>query len=162
MNTASNPFNETLFTSQVSELARLLNEFSGVLDNEAQAIKKNDAERLLKSNTSKQQIAEQLNQAGNALETTLAVFSTNLIDFSVHDYFATLPENTQEQVKEVINLTVDCHDKNLANGMSIQILSNINQNALDLISGKGKQDVKLYGASGEKTQSGDQKSLGKA
>jgi len=153
---------ETVLTSQVTGFVHLLETFSQTLDQEAEAIKKNDTEALLESNTNKQTLAEKLAQAGNEIEQTLSPVCNNLIDFSVHENFSSLSESIQNLVKSAINLTVECHDKNLANGMSIQILSNINQHALDLLSGKSEQDVKLYGASGEKTSSSDQKSLGKA
>lgn len=162
MSQQQSQFNEQTFTSHVNELAELLTQFSNTLDQEAEAIKKNDTESLLETNTLKQSLAEQLNTCGNSVEQDLAPFDTNLIDFSMHDQFQSISINSQEKVKQTINLTVECHDKNLANGMSIQILSNINQQALDILSGKTDADVKLYGSSGEQTQSGQQKTLGKA
>lgn len=155
-------FKEQAFASHVNELAELLTEFSGILDQEAQSIKQNDTDSLLKTNTQKQNLAEKLNASGNLVEQDLAAFDTNLIDFSMHEHFQSVSTECQEKVKQAINLTVECHDKNLANGMSIQILSNINQQALDILSGKTDADVKLYGSSGEKTQTGQQKTLGKA
>ncbi len=162
MSKPTSSFEETAFTSHISELTGLLTQFSTLLDNEAEAIKTNDADALLENNHAKQSLSDQLNQCGNQIESDLSCFETNLIDFSLNENFRTLTTSTQEIVKNAINLTVECHDKNLANGMSIQILSNINQHALDMLSGKSDKDVKLYGSSGEKTQSGKQNTLGKA
>ena len=46
--------------------------------------------------------------------------------------------------------------------MSIQILSSLNGQALDILSGKSNQEVKLYSSSGEQNQSNDKKPLGTA
>lgn len=149
-------------TSQVEELISLLDAFKTVLSQEEKAIKSADAEKLTKISQDKQTIAVSLNDTGLAIEESLAGEATNLVDFSVTERFSELAKPLQDIIKKAINLTIDCHDKNLANGMSIKILSNINQHAIDLVSGKPQQEVKLYGSSGEKTQSGQQTTLGKA
>lgn len=160
--TSNTQFNSKQFTSQTATLTRLLNDFSNLLDQEAQAIKKNDSEALIQASTAKQNLSIELDQATAELNLSLTPLSLNLADFTHHEKFSKLPVDVQNNVKSLISQIETCHDKNLANGMSIQILSNINQHALDLMSGKQGQDVKLYGSSGEKTHSGDQKSFGKA
>jgi flagella synthesis protein FlgN len=151
------------FSSLVAELVKQLNEFSKALDTETETIRKNDSDGLTKSNQVKQKLSDSLSETSNKLEASLQPLDTNIIDLPKHQVFSEFGQELQAQVNHLIALTVECHDKNLANGMSIQILSNINQNALDMISGKSDRDVNLYGASGEKTQTGSsKKSLGKA
>lgn len=149
-------------TSQVANLLHLLNAFSDSLDQEAAAIKSNQSENLISSSHAKQTIADQLKATGTDLDKVIQPVSDNLIDLSLSSTFQKFPKTLQDKIKSTINLTVECHDKNLANGMSIQILSNLNQQALEMLSGKPKKDVQLYGASGTQNQSKDQNSLGKA
>ena len=149
-------------TSLVVEFDKLLTEFYELLEHEAEAIKSNDTAALTASNQNKTSHAEKVNAAATAIEKALPESCANLIDLSLDEGFSSLPQNLQQHIKEAINLTVKCYDKNVANGMSIQILSNINQNAIDTLTGNQNKDVKLYGASGETTSQGAKKSLGKA
>lgn len=162
MTKTTNEINPNLLTSQVEELITSLDSFMAILTQEEAAIKAADADQLTKVSHTKQELASNLNKTGLAIEDCLAGNTTNLVDFSVTDSFSELGKPLQAKIKQAINLTVECHDKNLSNGMSIKILSNINQHAIDLVSGKPQHEVKLYGSSGEKTQSGNQTSLGKA
>ena len=156
------PFDSKQFTSQTAELTRQLTSFAELLDKEALAIKNNDAEQLTDLTSQKQTLSNQLESLSDQLNQLLKPLSLTLQDFTDKARFSALPDEVQADTKALIQLIEECHDKNLANGMSIQILSNINQYALDLMSGKQAQDVKLYGASGEKTQNSDKNSLGKA
>lgn len=162
MSQTVNEINPNHLTSQVEELISSLDTFMEILTQEEAAIKNADADNLTKVSLEKQNLAINLNKTGLAIEDCLAGNTTNLVDFSVTETFSKLSNPLQNKIKQAINLTVECHDKNLSNGMSIKILSNINQHAIDLVSGKPQQDIKLYGASGEKTQTGKQTSLGKA
>ncbi|BCN92957.1 hypothetical protein THMIRHAM_07420 [Thiomicrorhabdus immobilis] len=155
-------FDLKLFSSQTESLLRLLKKFSEQLDLESESIRKNLADQILKTTANKQELADKLNSETSALNFNLEKSGLNLNTLVESQLFKTLPKDLQQQTQALISLVQECHDKNLANGMSIQMLSNINQHALDLISGKHKQDIKLYGSSGEKTQSGNQSSLGKA
>ncbi|MDX1353485.1 MAG: flagellar protein FlgN [Thiomicrorhabdus sp.] len=149
-------------TSQIDELVHLLQAFSDILDSEAEHIKKNQPEQLTDTTAIKSDMANQLSAATIALEASLKPLNLNISTLIQSDAFKTFPPSTQAKVTELISMIEACHDKNLANGMSIQILSNINQHALDLLSGK-PQDVKLYGSSGEKTRAANKQSnLGKA
>lgn len=150
------------FSSQIVGLMHLLKQFSEILDQESDIIKKNQAEQLTQITQSKQNMAEQLNLLTVELDQTLSNHNLNLISFVSSPSFTSLSEEQQAEVKQTLVLIQKCHDKNLANGMSIQMLSNINKHTLDLISGKNQQDVKLYGSSGEKTTTGSQSTLGKA
>jgi flagellar biosynthesis/type III secretory pathway chaperone len=150
------------FSSQTADLNRLLTNFSEILDQEAIAIKCNQAEQLTQIIAIKEQLAHDLNLATDSINQFLNSYSVDLINFKNSPLFKELPTEIQTIVKNLVNLTQECNDKNLANGMSIQMLSNINKHVLDLISGKNEQQVKLYGSSGEQTQSGSKSSLGKA
>lgn len=150
------------FSSQIAELMHLLNQFSEILDQESDIIKKNQADQLVKITQSKQSLAEELNSSTIELDKTLASKDLNLISLVSSPSFTLLSEQQQAETNQLIALIQQCQDKNLANGMSIQMLSNINKHTLDLISGKHQQDVKLYGSSGEKTTAGSQNTLGKA
>ena len=149
------------FSSQIAVLMHLLKQFSEILDQESDIIKKNQADQLIKITQSKQNLAEQLNSSTIELDKTLGQ-NLNLISLVSSPSFTLLSEQQQAETKQLIALIQQCQDKNLANGMSIQMLSNINKHTLDLISGKHQQDVKLYGSSGEKTTAGSQNTLGKA
>lgn len=155
-------FDLKLFSSQTESLLRLLKDFSELLDLEAESIKKNLADQILFTTANKQELADKLNSETIELNSNLEKNNLNLTTLIQSPIFKTLPKELQQKTQSLLSLIQECHDKNLANGMTIQMLSNINQHALDLVSGKHKQDVKLYGSSGEKTQSGNQSSLGKA
>lgn len=139
------------FTSQTEELNRLLIEFSKILDEESSAIRSNHTEELQSVLSQKQNTSEKLNTTSERVEKLLAQHSVNIISLTDSELFTTFPEQLKQNIVDIISLVQHCHDKNLANGMSIQALSTINKHALDLISGKNPQDVKLYGAKGEKT-----------
>jgi len=157
-----NTLNSTQFSSQIEELVCLLDQFSDVLDTEASCIKNNLPEKLIENAQNKNALAIELTDTSNKIEKQLEPFNLSLITLVDDSSFQTLSVNTQSNITELKAKIEACHDKNIANGMSIQMLSNINQHALDLIAGK-PQDLKLYGSSGEKTNSSSsQGSLGKA
>lgn len=150
------------FTSHIEELLHLLEKFSNILDSESDCIKKNQPEKLLEVAAIKSDIANQLNISTKSIEIILKPLNLNITTLSQSNEFKALDQSVQSNLKTLVPKIAACQDKNLANGMSIQILSNINQHTLDLISGK-QQDVKLYGSSGEKTRTGNKQSnLGKA
>lgn len=162
MNQGLGELNLKQFSSQIVGLIHLLKQFSEILDQESDFIKKNQADQLIHVTQSKQDLAERLNSLTNELDETLANKSLKLISLVDSPSFALFSLEQQAEIKQLLVLIQQCHDKNLANGMSIQILSNINEHTLNLISGKHQQDVKLYGSSGEKTTTGSQSTLGKA
>jgi len=150
------------FSSQAEELNRLLITFSEILDQESEIIKKNQADQLSEITFSKQEISEQLNLHTVKLDKILSAHNLNLASLIDSKEFSAFPEPIQIKIQDLMVLIQQCHDTNLANGMSIQMLSNINRHALDLISGKPQKKVNLYGSTGEKTSSESQSSLGKA
>lgn len=160
--TGESTFDTTQFSSHAAELNRLLNTFSEKLDQEANAIKQNLPEDISAASNAKNELVNQLNTLSEKIDSALSQHDLNLNTLIESELFTTLPTALQEQIIQALELIEKCHDKNLANGMSIQMLSNINKHALDLIAGKPTEDVKLYGSSGEKTRSSGQSSLGKA
>lgn len=157
-----NKLNSTQFSSQIEELVCLLDQFSNVLDTEAAFIKKNLPDKLIENAQTKNEFANKLTNASNEIEKQLEPLNLSLVTLIDDPSFQTLNPNIQANITELKVKIEVCHDKNIANGISIQMLSNINQHALDLISGK-PQELKLYGSTGEKTNSSSsQSSLGKA
>ncbi len=162
MNSDTQQINLTTLTSHLTVFLNMLEEFTLVLDKEAEAIRSNKPDSIIEASQAKQDVAEKLNRAGTSLEAVITPHSDNLVDLSVSTTFEAFPTELKTQIKNAIDQTIQCHDKNLANGMSIQILSNLNGQALDILSGKANQEVTLYGASGEQNQSKDKNTLGTA
>lgn len=162
MSKQTNVLETSQFTSQIDVLLRLLDQFSLILDDESKNIKSNDTDSLILTTDNKSKLASELNVATKQLEAILSPSNVTLSNITSSDLFKLISPQHQTKIQTFISKVESCHDKNLANGMSIQILSNINQHALDLISGK-PQDVKLYGSSGEKSRANtNQTTLGKA
>lgn len=164
MNSRPEPtkFDVNLFSSQTESMTQILNQFLDALSLETEAIKKNLTQQLLDASSLKSDLANQIEEKTQTLNTILEKSNVTINYLSDSSIFSTLPIEIQNNSLALIELIQKCQDKNLANGMSIQMLSNINQHALDLISGKKKDDTNLYSSSGEKTRSGHQSSLGKA
>jgi len=155
-------FDINLVSSQTDSMTQVLNQFLNTLDLETEAIKKNLTQQLIDASSHKSDLANQIEEKNQTLNSMLEKSNVTLDSLPDSSIFNTLPTEIQNNTLALIKLIQKCHDKNLANGMSIQMLSNINQHALDLMSGKQKDDAKLYSSSGEKTRSGYQSSLGKA
>ncbi|GAB6069718.1 hypothetical protein JCM30760_08150 [Thiomicrorhabdus hydrogeniphila] len=157
-----NDLHSPQFSSLIEELCPLLDQFSSTLDTESECIKKNLPEQLLETANIKNQLANQLTIVTTKIESILTPSGLSLNTLQNSPEFNALKKVTQNHIAEIMVKLEICHDKNLSNGMSIKMISNINKHVLDLISGK-KHDVKLYGSKGQKTiSSGSQSSLGKA
>jgi len=162
MTDQTNDLHSAQFSSLIEELLPLLDQFSTTLDTESECVKQNLPEQLVETANIKSHLANQLAVITTQIETILNPFGLNLNSLQTSPEFKTLNTVTQNQITEIIGKLENCHDKNLANGMSIKMISNINKHVLDLISGKN-QTVKLYGSKGEKTStSGSHSTLGKA
>lgn len=156
-------FDDKQFSSQTEDLNHLLIKFQICLEQEALAIRSNNIDNLTSTLNSKQNIVKELESASNLLEKNLNTHSLTIITLTQSELFKTFPTALKNLTMSTIKLIEECHDKNLANGMSVQTLSSFNQHALDLISGKNPKNVKLYNATGEKTLSANSStSLGKA
>lgn len=155
-------FDKNLFASHIDKLKTFLSEFSGILSTESQAIRNADTAGIEKIVAEKQNLSVEIEQLSAAIETILEPLQANIFSFTEHPAFDELSEKDQQALIDTLQQVQQCHDQNLANGMAIQTLSNINRHALDILSGKTEKDVKLYSSSGEKTSNKPKKSLGKA
>ncbi|QCU90497.1 flagella synthesis protein FlgN [Thiomicrorhabdus sediminis] len=155
-------FDKDLFASHIDKLKTFLSAFSDTLSTESQAIRNADTAGIEKIVAEKQSLSVEIEQLSAAIEALLEPLQANIFSFTEHPAFEELSDKDQQLLIETLQWVQQCHDQNLANGMAIQTLSNINRHALDILSGKTEKDVKLYSASGEKTSSKPRKSLGKA
>jgi flagellar biosynthesis/type III secretory pathway chaperone len=150
-------------TSLVADLTHLLETFLDALQAESEALKKNHSEQLSLTSSTKESKLEAIATSTNLLESNLKAYQLTLSDLFEADLSSKLPQPLQQDIKRLAQLSNNCQDLNQANGMAIQILSNINSHAINLISGKEPSGVKLYGSSGiSNTSSKTKKSLGKA
>lgn len=155
--------NEQQLTSLVAKLTQLFESFYTALQTESKALKKNNSEQLLLTSASKQEKSADIATLTTELESTLKASKLSLADLFELDVASTLPKTLQQAAQKLVTISNQCQDLNQANGMTIQILSNINKHTLNLISGKTQPNVQLYGSSGVTTASSNsKKSLGKA
>ncbi len=155
--------NRQQLTSLVAELTHLFESFYNALQTESEALKKNNSEQLTLSSSTKQEQSEGIAHLTGQLESSLKANNLTLANLFDVKVAATLPKALQQATQKLVAISDQCQDLNQANGMAIQMLSNINKHALNLISGKTQSNVQLYGSSGVTTASSNTKtSLGKA
>lgn len=152
------------FSSQIDELNQLLLEFQALLETESTLLKKSDATALSSSTQTKSLVTEKIDILVNEINNNLPKNSISEHFFELADkkMFSDISTTLQNQVDKTMSLTQSCHDLNMANGMAIQILTNINQVSLQILTGQTQADANLYGASGVTTQNKSKSSLGKA
>ncbi len=163
MTQTDNVQNRQQLTSLVAELTHLFEIFYISLQTESEALKKNDSEQLFLNSTTKQEQSEEIARLTAELESNLKANKLTLAKLFELNASTTLPKALQQAAQNLVAISNQCQDLNQANGMTIQILSNINKHALNLISGKTQPNVRLYGSSGiTNASSNTKKSLGKA
>ena len=150
--------------SQIAQFLSLLEHFYNTLLSESQALKSNDSEQISNILPEKNQLSEEISQLTQTLESQLTRQQLTLASLFDSTLSSNLPQPLQQNIERIVTLSNQCHDLNQSNGISIQILKNLNQHTLNLISGKEPSNVKLYSAKGEAKSSGStpQKPLGKA
>lgn len=162
---AISDFDETRFSSQIDVLKTLLHEFHKILQTESSMLKQPPSEALTQTLEKKAAAAQQLESALHTLEILLKPHSNgkSLMDLAKNNAFSAISDSLQVKVDDIMKLSQACHDMNTSNGIAIQILTNINEFSIDLLTGKSTAEVKLYGSSGEKQlHSKSQSTLGKA
>ncbi|GKT11098.1 MAG: flagellar biosynthesis protein FlgN [Thiomicrorhabdus sp.] len=163
MTLADNRLNIEQLTSQTAQLVTLLEDFFKTLQTETLALQANDADQINSILPIKEQQSNEISQLTAEIDKTLLPIELNLTQLFSSEHDLPLTKNAQQQIQNIIKLISDCHNLNQANGMSIQILNNINKQTINLISGKGQPDVSLYGSKGKTTPtSTDKQTLGKA
>ncbi|WP_178861231.1 flagellar export chaperone FlgN [Thiomicrorhabdus cannonii] len=149
-------FDATSFASQLEALGQLLQKFLQLLESEAEQLKHGNAESLIDVIEPKAKLGEQIQ---SCFEKISSFFADSTPDNANAQFFALAKQQAfsavstelQDKVNKVIQLTERCHDQNIANGMSIRILSNINKTSLQILSGQSAESVNLYSASGDRT-----------
>lgn len=163
MNPISTVKNIEQLTSQIAQLIRLLENFHEALLAESLALKSNITDQISEVLPVKQQCSNELTLLTQEIDSQLLSEQLSLSKLFSTDFSARLPETLQKQILQAKKRSERCHDLNQSNGISIQILSNINRHTIDLISGKEQAGVKLYSATGETQASKtSNKTLGKA
>ena len=154
----------TQLSSQIEELNAFLVEFQGQLHTEAELLKSNNTPALSESTETKINLTEKIDSQVKQINRTLSQnnVQADFFELANQKAFQQCPNALQSKVEKTLSLTQICHDLNMANGMSIQILSNINQVSLQILTGQNQTDANLYGSSGVTTQSKSKSSLGKA
>ncbi|WP_321276172.1 flagellar protein FlgN [Thiomicrorhabdus indica] len=138
------------------KLLKALDNFLTILNEEKAAIRKSEIKLIEDVTQKKSESVDQIESISIAIEKDTGR--------SIPEWFAdkTLEGNLQNLIQKTENMTTACHDLNLANGLSINILNNMNSYTLNLVSGKDP-DMKTYGSKGQENASKDQRrTLGKA
>ncbi len=150
-------------SSHIVQFLNLLKRFHNALLSEAAALKSNQTDQLSDAASLKNTLSNDLSQKTHTINTLLKTQNLTLETLFSPDNFNALPAPLNETIPQVLELTQACHDLNQSNGISIQVLSNINQYTLNLLSGKEQENINLYGSSGEQQASQKSKrTLGKA
>jgi flagella synthesis protein FlgN len=152
----------TQLSSHLDALNGLLDAFESVLEQEAALLKDHASEALHPILERKAQLAEQLDRQFQQLETLLPPASGHFADLVRNQAFARQAPKLQHQAETFLSRSQRCNDLNIANGISIQILNNINQVSIELMAGQTDNAPDLYGRSGQSKSSKSSSTLGKA
>ena len=152
------------FSSQMDGLNLLLLDLQSLLQTESQTLKNSDASALTQSTQAKSELMDKIDSLVQKINQNFPNLSENkhFFDLAKEKAFASISNELQEKVDNSLTLSQACHDLNMANGMAIQILSNINQVSLQILTGQNQTDSNLYGSTGTTTQNKSKSSLGKA
>ncbi|MDX1795847.1 MAG: flagellar protein FlgN [Hydrogenovibrio sp.] len=151
-----------LLSLQLSQLLDTLNDFEKILDEEAQVLKSTDISPLTDIVQRKQIASESVSQKFETLSTSLTDNALSLNEYMMIDGFDQLPTSIQTLFKQNSEKAQVCNDKNTANGMSVQALSNLNQTLLQLFKGQDPQNKTYDASGGESNAASRSKPLGKA
>lgn len=156
------------FSSQLSALENELGQFKHLLEQESDLLKHNNITDLPEVALNKQDLSQKIETLVQSLNKTLQTNANDaalqhFFDLISSDFVNNIPQELKQHIEQIKELTQACHDLNLANGMSIQILNNINEVSLSLFAGQGSNKESTYSAKGEKSSSNSPRSsLGKA
>ncbi|MEA3405596.1 MAG: flagellar protein FlgN [Pseudomonadota bacterium] len=154
--------NTNQFSSQIDELNSLLLEFKTLLESESELLKQNDSNAIIETSQTKNEISNKIDKQVQSIQNLLPDKSKHFFELAQDKVFSGISKTLQPKIDGSIELTQACHDLNMANGMAIQILSNMNQVSLQILTGQNRTETNLYGSSGSTTQNKTKSSLGKA
>lgn len=153
----------------LSQLKTYVSDFVQLLDQELEILQKFAPEAL---DALSQVLAQKSQQVETINQQTLRILKTaeqqfpNQFDTSEpslqHLLQLNLPSSEQQLLQEVLTLTETFYQKNLRNGMIIQSLSNINQQALMALKGKDNQYTGYTAQGTKQTPTTQTTMLGKA
>ena len=159
----NNLVDEKALTLKTRQLLDALSQFKDVLQQESNILKKFNIENLPELLEKKSALSETIEENFKQFNLCLGSETPKTLDSWLEsDIFTTLSEELQKSFKKLIAVTNECHDMNLANGMTVQTLNNINQVSLNILTGQTSPSNQVYSASGERQKSKTQTSLGKA
>jgi len=149
--------------AELASLQTLLDGFLTLLQNEKDAIKHSQIEQLSQIISDKSEASFELeNRMTQLNQLAKARFDQTFTDLLAQsDNLTNLEPDERQALQETQQLTLKCHDLNQANGIAIQILKNMNEFTLSLVSGNDP-DFKTYGSKGQKHRSRSGQTLGKA
>lgn len=151
-------FNSTEFASHIGELKGSLQLFLETLKTESELLKLSPSDQLTQTLEQKSKLAEQLQASQQNLETFLKSSDIqHLSEMLTPPYSANLGNALKKEIQEVLTLSQACSDLNLANGISVKILANINQAKLRILAGNTDNQSSTYSAKGQ-TQTSDKRS----
>lgn len=139
-----------------SRLLKELDQFLTILNNEKVAIQKSDVQLI-------EEVSQRKSDSADAIEANSTTIEKDT-GRSISEWLTdeTLEGEIKTLIKQVHTQTTACHDLNMANGLSINILNNMNSFTLNLVSGKDP-DMKTYGSKGQAHAAKDKnRTLGKA
>lgn len=147
---------------QLNQLFELLSQFETTLDQEAAILKSTDLTPLTELLKYKESLSEDVSNCFSNLSKTLATDPLSLNEFMLLEEFKQLPQVVQNQFQKTSEKAITCSDKNIANGMLVHALNNMNSALLQMLKGQDPSN-KTYTASGEsKNDSHSSKPLGTA
>lgn len=141
-------------------LVHQLHQLNQTLDEEAQALARfssDDLQQLLEIIEAKSQLSEQINTLSTKLFSALqAYFPDNNIEQPTLHVISELSEKlnttSQELANEALTLAESIQQKNLKNGMLIQSLNSLSNQALNILKGQPTDQADIYTASGTKRE----------
>jgi flagellar biosynthesis/type III secretory pathway chaperone len=149
--------------SQITQFLQLLESFLETLLAESEALRSNHTDQLSTTLSVKNALAEEISLLTQTIEKQLNTQKLTLSVLLSSKPPSNLPLAMQQDIQCLITLSNQCHDLNQANGISIQVLNNINQHTLKILSGQESPNIKLYSARGEtQTTQPSKNPLGKA
>ena len=152
--------NEAQLLPLLNKMQILLTSFEETLEVEKQAIRHSKFDALQQNTATKAKLADQLDQLASQIETEIQIPFSELLD--AIDLFPESQMDVKDRLTKINQLTNQCHDLNLANGISINILNNMNNFTLNLLSGRDPNS-KTYSAKGQKQEPATTgRALGKA